>query len=164
MQPGDIESLSRSVVPGTGTADIRRISCGLSYETYRVDRDGSAYALRVAVPQRVDLGQDLEWEARVLETAGRAGLAPPLLYCDPVHGVLVSRWVDGCCWGPAEARSGANIGKLAGLLRRVHALKVQAPVRCVTPRAWVDCYVAALALARLAVAFAPQRIFHSRRG
>jgi aminoglycoside phosphotransferase (APT) family kinase protein len=148
MQPSDIESLSRSVVPGTGAPDIRRIGCGLSYDTYRVDRNGCAYALRVAVPQRVDLGQDLEWEARVLETAGRAGLAPLLLYCDPAHGVVVSRWVYGRGWGLKQARSCANIGNLAGLLRSVHALKVPAPVRCMSPRAWVDCYIVALAHAR----------------
>jgi thiamine kinase-like enzyme len=148
MQPGDLERLSRGAVPGTGTPDIKLISCGLVNETYRVIRDGCSYSLRVAIPQPVDLGQDLEWEAGVLETAGRAGLAPPLLHCDPVRGVLVSRWVDGRNWGPDEARSCANIGNLAGLLRRVHELRIPTPARLMSPPAWVDCYVAALSGAR----------------
>src|SRR5271165_1966519 len=147
MQPGDIERLARSVVPGTEPPDIQPISGGIINETYRVNRDGCSYSLRVAMPQAVDLGQDLNWEARVLDTAGRAGLAPSLLFCDPARGVLVSCWVDGRCWGPEEAGSRANIGNIAGLLRRVHELR-PAPARLMSPPAWVDRYVAALLRAR----------------
>jgi thiamine kinase-like enzyme len=148
MQPSDLEHLSRSAVPGTGAPDIQPISRGLSHETYRITRDGCSYSLRVATPLPVDLGQDFEWEARVLETAGRAGLAPSVLYCDPVRGVLVSRWVEGRGWGPDEARSCANIANMAALLRRVHELRVPSPARRMSPRAWVDGYAAALLDAR----------------
>ncbi len=145
MRPNDIERLSESVVPGTGTPHIQPVSQGLRYATYRVIRNGCTYSLRVAIEHPIDRREDLSWEARVLDAAGRAGLAPPLLYRDPERGVLVSRWVAGRSWGLEEARSGANIERLAGLLRRVHELQVAAPARLMSPRAWVDCYAAALA-------------------
>src|SRR5208283_1681047 len=134
MQPSDIERLGESVVPGTGTPDIQPVSQGLRHETYRVIRDGCTYSLRVAIQHPDAMGGDSSWEARVLAAAGRAGLAPPLLYHDPERGVLVSRWVAGRSWGLEEARSGANIERLAGLLRRVHELRVEAPERLMSPR------------------------------
>ena len=99
MQRSDLQTISREVVPGTGTLEIEPIGCGLFNETYRVIRDGCSFTLRLAQnPPPFDLRQDLGWETRVLQAAGRAGLAPPLLYCDPAHGVLASRWVEGRSW------------------------------------------------------------------
>ncbi len=94
---------------------------GLISDTYRVVRDGAAYALKIAAPQRGDFGLDPAWEAQVLESAGSLGLAPPLVYCDLERAVL-SRWVVGRTWSPLEVRRAANIAKIAQLLRRVHAL------------------------------------------
>jgi len=145
MQPRDLQRLGRSVVPGTGTPDIEPLSCGLSNETYRVIRGGCSYTLRVAIEPHFDFGQDLSWEARVLKAAGAAGLAPQLLHCDPLRGVFVSRWVSGRSWSTQEARSCAKFGSIAGLLRRVHELRVEAPVRLFGPLAWVERYSAALA-------------------
>jgi len=145
MLPPDLQRLAGSVVPGTGTLDIERLSCGLSNETYRVTRSGCSYTLRVAIEPRLDYGQDLSWEGRVLKAAGDAGLAPLLLHCDPLRGVFVSRWVSGRSWCMEEARSCAKLGSIAGLLRRVHELRVEAPVRLFGPLAWVERYSAALA-------------------
>jgi thiamine kinase-like enzyme len=147
MQRSDIERLSRSLVPGTGTPDIQPMSCGLINATYRVIRDGCSYTLRIAIARPFDLRQDFQWDVRVLQAAGRAGLAPPLVNCDPVRGVLVSRWVDGRFWSAQEARNYANIASIAGVLRRVHDLKVPPPARLMSPLAWVDCYGAALSQA-----------------
>jgi aminoglycoside phosphotransferase (APT) family kinase protein len=147
MPPADIESLSCSLVPGTGTPEIQPISCGLINATYRVIRDGSSYTLRVAIERPFDLRQDFGWAVRVLQAAGAAGLAPPLLNCDPLRGVLVSRWVNGRSWSLKEARDCANFGSIAGVLRRVHELRVAPPARLMSPLAWVDCYSAALARA-----------------
>jgi Phosphotransferase enzyme family len=147
MQRTDIERLSLSLVPGTGTPEIQMLGCGLINATYRIIRDGCSYTLRVAVEKPFDLRQDFGWDVRVLQAAGAAGLAPPLLNCDPVRGVLVSRWVTGRSWGLKEARHCANIGSIAGILRRVHDLRVPPPARLVSPPAWVDCYSAALSRA-----------------
>jgi aminoglycoside phosphotransferase (APT) family kinase protein len=147
MQRTDIERLSCSLVPGTGTPEIQTVSCGLINATYRVIRDGCSYTLRVAVERPFDLRQDFGWDVRVLQAAGAAGLAPPLLNCDPLCGALVSRWVNGRSWSPQAARNCANIGSIAGVLRRVHDLRVPPPARLMSPLAWVDCYRAALSRA-----------------
>jgi thiamine kinase-like enzyme len=147
MQRRDIEHLSCSLVPGTGAPEIQPLSCGLINATYRVIRDGCSYTLRVASEQPFDLRQDFLWDVRVLQAAGRAVLAPPLLNFDPVRGVLVSGWIDGRSWSAEEARFGANIGSIAGVLRRVHDLKVAPPARLMSPLAWVGCYSAALSRA-----------------
>jgi thiamine kinase-like enzyme len=147
MRRNNLQLLGRKVVPGTGTLKIEPISCGLFNETYRVIRDGCSFTLRLGVEPPFDLRQDLGWETRVLQAAGRAGLAPALLYGDPVHGVLVSRWVEGHSWSLEEAGNCANVGGIAGLLRRVHGLQVSPPRRLMSPPAWVDSYSAALSRA-----------------
>jgi thiamine kinase-like enzyme len=142
MQPGDIASLARSVIPGTGTLDIEPVSVGLVNEVYRVVRGNLAYALRVASGRSGY--QDPGWEARVLAAACSAGLAPPLELFDPERGIFVLRWVEGRPWTRMEAQASANIGRIADLLHRVHALAVPAPTRRMNPKAWMDLYGAAL--------------------
>ena len=108
MQPRDIERLGREVVPGTGTLEMELLGTGLLNMTYRVVRDGAAYALRVAAEYPVDyavgLRPNLAWEAAVLKIAGGLGLAPPLVHSDPVRAVLVARWVEGRSWGRSGGR------------------------------------------------------------
>jgi thiamine kinase-like enzyme len=143
MRPAELESLAARHVPGSGQLDLHPLRNGLVNETYRVLRDGAAYALRVAAAKRYDLGVDPLWEARVLECAVLAGLAPALAYCDPQRGILIAHWVDGRSWEPAEVRQPANISRMAGLLRRIHALALPAPARVMSPAQWIDYYSAA---------------------
>src|ERR1035437_1039456 len=121
MRRSELESLAARWVPGEGTLDIHRLKGGLVNETYRVLRDGVAYALRLAVANPYDLGLDREWEARILECAVRAGLAPPMEYCDPQRGILISRWIDGRSWTQVDVRRRSNIARMADLARRIHA-------------------------------------------
>src|SRR5712671_5433768 len=104
MPPDELESVLSRCVPGEGNLDIHRLGNGLVNETYRVLRDGSAYAVRVAAANSCDLGLDRAWEAHVLERAVAADLAPELAYCDPQRGILIARWVDGRSWGPVDVR------------------------------------------------------------
>src|SRR5260370_32781647 len=99
-------------VPGEGKLDIRRLSDGLVNETYRALRGGRAYAVRVAAANSYDLGLDRAWEARVLECAVAADLAPVLEYYDPQRGVLIARWVDGRLWSPEDVRRRSNIARV----------------------------------------------------
>src|SRR5258705_4330965 len=98
MLPHELESVVARHVPGEGKLDIHRLGNGLVNETYRVLRDGSAYALRVPAADSYDLGPDRAWEARVLERAVAADLAPELTYCDPQRGILIARWIDSPLW------------------------------------------------------------------
>jgi thiamine kinase-like enzyme len=143
MLPHELESVAARHVPGTGKLVIQRLRNGLVNETYRVVRDGVVYALRVAAANPYGLGLDRAWEARVLERAVLAGLAPGLEYCDPQRGILISRWVDGQLWTAADVRGRANIARMADVARRIHALPVPTPHRVMTPSNWIDYYSAA---------------------
>jgi thiamine kinase-like enzyme len=143
MRPDELESVAARHVPGTGKLDIQLAGNGLVNQTYRVLRDGGAYALRVGAANPFDLGVDRAWEARVLEGACRADLAPALEYCDPQRGILIVRWADGRSWSPVDVRGKSNISRMARLLRRVHALPVPPPARLMSPVTWIDCYSAA---------------------
>jgi thiamine kinase-like enzyme len=144
MPPDNPQGVAALHVPGRGDLEIHRLGAGLVNETYRVLRDGSGYAMRLAMSNLDDLGLDRAWEARVLEGAVAADLAPALEYCDPQRGILIARWVDGRFWTPADAREPKNISRMAGFMRRIHALEMPAPVRAMSPRKWIDYYGAAL--------------------
>jgi thiamine kinase-like enzyme len=144
MRPDELRSLTARHVPGEGTPDIHRSSFGLINETYRVLRDGSAYALRVPAASSCDFGLDRAWEARVLERAVAANLAPELTYCDPQRGILIARWVDGRSWSAVDLRRQANISRMTELMRRIHALPMPTPARVMGPAQWIEYYGAAL--------------------
>ena len=104
MLPDELERVADRHVPGAGKLDIQRLSHGVVNDTYRVRRGAAAYAMRVAASNPPDLGLDRAWEARVLERAAAAGLAPAVEYCDPQRGILISRWVEGRHWHSADVR------------------------------------------------------------
>jgi thiamine kinase len=143
MLPDELEAVAARHVPGTGKIDIHRLSSGLVNETYRVQRGGSAYALRVSGSNPYALGLDRAWESRVLERAVPGGLAPVLEYCDPQRGILISRWVEGRSWNPVEVRLQSSIARMAELAHRIHALPMPAQARLMSPGTWIDYYSAA---------------------
>jgi thiamine kinase len=135
-----LQSVADRQVPGSGTIEVQRLGKGLVNDTYRLLRDGRAYALRAAVANSRDLGLDHHWEARVLEGAVAADLAPAVVYSEPERGILISRWVDGNCVRPEDTPRPAILSSMAGLLRRIHALPMPAPARVMTPGQWMDYY------------------------
>src|SRR5216684_7590492 len=137
MLSDELKSVVSRHVPGEGILDFHRLSNGLVNETYRVLRDGRAYALRVAVANSHDLGLDRAWEARVLERAAAEYLAHELTYCDPQRGILIARWVDGRLWSPVDVRRPSNVARMAELMRRIHALPMPAPARVMNPAKWI---------------------------
>jgi thiamine kinase-like enzyme len=144
MLSDELASVVSRHVPGEGQIEIHRLNTGLVNETYRVLRDGRAYALRVTAANSYDLGLDRAWEARVLERAVAADLAPGLAYYDPQRGILIARWVDGRLWSPTDVRRQSNIARMAELMRRIHALQMPAPARVMSPAKWIEYYGAAL--------------------
>ena len=143
MPPDELLTEAARHVPGSGALDIRPLRNGLVNETYRVVRDGAAHALRLAAANPHALGLDRVWEARVLERAGAAGVAPALEYCDAVRGILIVRWVEGRTWTAPQARRPANIARMAQLLRRIHSLRPPSPARVMSPMDWTLHYSAA---------------------
>jgi aminoglycoside phosphotransferase (APT) family kinase protein len=143
MRLPEIEPLCRAIVPGAGSVDFEALGAGLISETYRVERDGISYTLKVAAEPR-ELYLDLPWEVRLLELAGSIGLAPHLVYYDLDTAVLLSRWAQGRFWSFHEARAAANLESIAALLRRVHALAIPMPAREFSPLQWINTYDEAL--------------------
>jgi thiamine kinase len=140
MLPDELRLLAQRHVPGTGPVEMHRSGGGLVNETYRVLRDGTAYALRVAAANPYELGVDRHWERQVLEAACAAHLAPAVEHFDPARGVLITRWQAGQSWTAAAVRRPANIRRMAGLMRRIHALPVPTPARLMPPAKWIDYY------------------------
>jgi aminoglycoside phosphotransferase (APT) family kinase protein len=143
MRLVEVEELCRTVLPGTGAVDIEALGHGLISETYRVRRDGLAYTLKAAAPNREPFGLSFAWQVKLLEAAGESGLAPRLWYHD-AEGVLIWRWVIGHSWSAHEAGQAQNIRSMAQLLRRVHALPIPLPCTLKGPQWWIDHYGAML--------------------
>jgi thiamine kinase-like enzyme len=140
MLPDELKALAARHVPGAGPLDITRLRNGLVNETYKLLRGGAAFALRVASANPHHLGVDRQWEARLLQNAAAADLAPAPVYCDPQRGILISRWSEGRPWSPQDARQPANIRRMAELLRRVHDLPIPAPPRLMNAAGWIERY------------------------
>jgi aminoglycoside phosphotransferase (APT) family kinase protein len=141
----EVEELCRGIVPGEGVVTVEPLGAGLLSDTYRVARDGAVFTLKVAAEHGLELGADLTWEVRLLERAGAAGLAPPVVHADPTRKLLLTQWVAGRPWIQEVANDPASTDRIAVLLRRVHALEVPAPPRRMGPAQWTEIYAAALA-------------------
>jgi thiamine kinase len=144
MLPHEIDSIAARHVPGTGKPDVHALRMGLINDTYRVVRDGRAYALRVAASNPCDLGLDRAWEARVVGGAAHGGFAPALEFCDPRLGILVARWADGRSWSSGDARLPSNLARMAALIRGIHALPMPESPRVMSPSTWIDYYTEAI--------------------
>src|SRR5260221_1703553 len=133
------EELALRWVPGRGPVTLKPLAAGLVNESYRVERDGLVYSMRLSA-DALELGVDHEWECKVLQCAARAGLAPVVACCEPSRGILVAEWTGGHAWTGEELRLPGNIRALTGLLRRVHALPIPRPARIMSPAAWIAHY------------------------
>jgi thiamine kinase len=144
MLPSELERLALRHVPGEGAVVMSRLERGLLNQSYRVERGGHRYALRLPLPNAPELGLDRGWECRVLERAVAAGIAPRIEFCDPPQGILVARWVDGAAWTSEQARRPESTADVALLMRRIHALPVPPAARTMSPGAWIAHYHEAL--------------------
>jgi thiamine kinase len=152
MHPPEVTSIARDSVPGNGEPRLMPLGAGLLNDTYRVDRDGRVFRMRVARKNSQDSSfLDRAWELEVLQEAAQRGLAPTLICGDAERGLLVQEWVEGCSWAASSVRHPANIARLADLLKRVHELSQPAPARVMLPGAWVEHYETALTAANAGV-------------
>lgn len=144
MPHNELEALALRWTPGGGPVQVQPMARGLVNESFLVMRDGRRYVMRVATDASPDLGQDREWECKVLACVAKAGLAPIIECCEVPDGVLISDWVECRAWTPEEVALSDNVRTMAQLLRRVHALPVPEPARVMNPGAWIRHYAAAL--------------------
>jgi len=146
MRPAEVARIAARAVPGSGPATIDTLSLGLVNTSFRVVREGRCYVLRVAsaCSGALELGLDRDWEMRVLQAAGGAGLAPSVEYCDPQADILVLRWAMGRAWSPQEILEPENLQRIGAMVRRIQALPVPTPARAMSPAAWIEFYRHAL--------------------
>jgi thiamine kinase len=101
---------------------------GLSNHSWRAAHDGRSYFIRFGGPDAASLGVDRHGERMLLVTAGAAGLAPPLVACDPANGLLVTHYLAGGPWRRDDAHDPRNLERIAERLRVLHGLPVPAGV------------------------------------
>jgi aminoglycoside phosphotransferase (APT) family kinase protein len=140
MQSPDVLKVAATLVPGRGEPEIRKIEAGAVNATYRVVRDGLAYALRTRVGAAPAPGADPVWECRVAQWAAAAQFAPMLVHCDPAQGVQITRWVDGRAPAAPHLRGPAGIAQVAALIARIHAEPAPVPARSADAAAWIAHY------------------------
>lgn len=92
---------------------------GLTNRSYLLETGGTRLVLRQNSPISTALDLDRSAEERALRLADRAGLCAPLIYCDPGHHYLVTRYLGGKQW---NVDSESALQRLAQLLRNIHRL------------------------------------------
>lgn len=147
---GHVKEAARRWVPGAGPPQIDLLHDGLVNRSFRVRRAGHECVLRMPVRtgttgiSALASNLDRRWELRVLRAASAARIAPAVLACEPESGILVTAWIDGQAWSAAQAVQADSQPIVGRLLRRVHELAPEGPVRHMTVGDWCGVYRQAL--------------------
>ncbi len=140
---------ARTSTRALADAAFEPVRGGLSNHAWKVDSGGRQWFVRLGGPESATLGVDRESECALLAVAGAAGLAPPLVACDPSNGLLVTEFITGGPWSCEDARAARNIERIAERLRVLHRLESSSGIRRVDFEAQARALEAQLA-ARLA--------------
>jgi thiamine kinase len=100
---------------------VERIKHGLTNDSWLVRSDAGVFVVRRSNAAEESLQINRRSEARILEAVAAAGIGPEIICCDPARHLLVTRYA-GATWSDAQAMDIENIGRIAVLLRRLHAL------------------------------------------
>jgi thiamine kinase-like enzyme len=89
--------------------------------TYRIERGGEAYILRLP-GQGTERYIDRTGEAANARAAVSIGIAPEIVFADPASGVMVTRFIRGAePLSPSRLRSRAELEATVSLLHKLHA-------------------------------------------
>ncbi len=108
------------LVAGWEGASLTELKGGLNNQTWLVQQDGLKAVLKVDQEVRTRPYNSRSEEARVQSRAANAGLAGEVLYVDET--TLMCAWTEGEVGEPASLLRHDVIDRLAGALRRLHAL------------------------------------------
>ncbi|HEY6640680.1 choline/ethanolamine kinase family protein [Povalibacter sp.] len=121
MLPPDVQDALRGIDLGR-IDSVERIKHGLTNDSWLVRSDAGSFVVRNSNTSEDSLQINRRSEALILEAVARAGIGPEVICCDPARHLLVTRYA-GTTWTEAHALDQANIGRVAALLRRLHAVK-----------------------------------------
>ena len=95
---------------------------GITNENYRVAVNGERFVLRISRQNAVLLGVDRKAEQVALEAVFRVGIGPEVVHFIGPEGHLVTRYIEGRHWSPAEYRTPENLRRIVETVKRLHAL------------------------------------------
>jgi len=102
--------------------EVQELKGGLTNRTYHLRNGEDEYVLRLDAAQAGFFEFDRTSELLILDGAGKAGLAPEVIYADKDLGILVTAFLPGRVWDESDLNSVDALESLAELLRKVHAL------------------------------------------
>lgn len=119
------QALARLGMAAQGVCVLRLIHRAATKRSYLVERRRERLVLRVDEPLAGAWRLDRHAEVRVLRAAATAGVGPELIASNlRAPAVLLLRYLPGRAWQPADLCETKRLGQLAGLLRRVHAIRI----------------------------------------
>ncbi len=101
-----------------GRIEIAPLSGGITNRNYRITTAGrERFVVRIGrdIPEHGVMRFN---ELAAARAAHAAGLSPEVIYAG--DGCLVSRFIDGRTYTPADVRDAGNLGRIVALVRRCH--------------------------------------------
>jgi aminoglycoside phosphotransferase (APT) family kinase protein len=134
-----------AVVPGLGGGEVplacERLVGGTVNDSWGVETRAGRFVLRLDGPAWRRPGVDRRRELLLHGCAAAAGLAPPIVQAAPARGLLVTEFVAGEDWTPADFEDPRRLSALGERLAVLHALPApQLPA--FSPLAILDDYLA----------------------
>jgi thiamine kinase len=108
-------------VPGySPAARIAALAGGAVNETFRVETADGRFIVRLHDALGIELGADHIREAQLQNAAAAAGVAPTVLHVDSQQRFMISEYIEGRLWSPADFADAERLRRLGGTLRRLH--------------------------------------------
>lgn len=113
-----------ALVPGwdPDATEIEELKGGLTNRTYHIRQGDMECVMRLDSERSRMFQFDRSAELRILEEAGKAGLAPQVKFADVEAGILITEFLPGRVWEDSDLESSENLESLARLLRKVHTM------------------------------------------
>jgi thiamine kinase len=108
--------------PGIQAVQIAHLAGGNLNRSYSVLTAAGRYVLRLSPAADAWLASDRSAERELHTAAAAAGIAPRIVHADPDDRWLITEYTAGPLWTAAEFSDPYSLGRLADLLRRLHAL------------------------------------------
>jgi thiamine kinase len=103
-------------------APFVRIAGSLSNFAWQVSLPGQDRFVRYARAGNELLGADLRAEGEILHLVAAAGIAPPVVRCDPPARLLVTQWIASAQVDLSAEGRDRTLQQVAATLRRLHQL------------------------------------------